>query len=195
MKFNLKKLRKDQWVILFLAGILLIVIVLPTGGKKSDGQSEKNSEIISETTVQGAGGSGKSGSADKYAEALEQRLEEVLGDMEGVGDVTVMITLKDQGESVVEKDLTSSDSSTQESDASGIDRKVTEHSSQQQTVFSQEDSSSETPFVTKELQPEIEGVLVVAQGGGSSVVVKNISEAVQALFGLEAHKIKIVKMN
>ena len=40
---------------------------------------------------------------------------------------------------------------------------------------------------------EIEGVVVIADGGDNAVVVQNITEAVQALFGVEAHKIKIMK--
>lgn len=43
------------------------------------------------------------------------------------------------------------------------------------------------------MTPEIEGVLVIAQGGENAVVVQNITEAIQALFGVEAHKIKIMK--
>ena len=38
------------------------------------------------------------------------------------------------------------------------------------------------------------GVLVCAQGGGDPVVVQNIQEAVMALFQVDAHKIKIMKM-
>ena len=40
----------------------------------------------------------------------------------------------------------------------------------------------------------VEGVLVVAQGGGDSRVASNISAAVQALFDIPAHKIRIAKM-
>ena len=59
--------------------------------------------------------------------------------------------------------------------------------------FSQSDGD-ETPFVNKEILPKIDGVLIVAEGGADASVRKNISEAVEALFGLDAHKIKIVKM-
>ena len=43
------------------------------------------------------------------------------------------------------------------------------------------------------MTPEIEGVLVIAEGGENAVVIQNITEAIQALFGVEAHKIKIMK--
>ena len=41
---------------------------------------------------------------------------------------------------------------------------------------------------------EVTGVLIVAEGAGDSVTVQNIQEAVMALFQIEAHKIKIMKM-
>ena len=34
---------------------------------------------------------------------------------------------------------------------------------------------------------------VIAEGGNNAVVVKNITEAVQALFDVDTHKIKIMK--
>ena len=49
------------------------------------------------------------------------------------------------------------------------------------------------PVVEKELAPEISGIVISAQGGGNASVQKEISEAMQALFGLPAHKIKVLK--
>ena len=40
----------------------------------------------------------------------------------------------------------------------------------------------------------IEGVLVLAEGGGSAVVKQELLEAVQALFPIAAHKVKIMKL-
>ena len=41
---------------------------------------------------------------------------------------------------------------------------------------------------------EVTGVLIAAEGAGNSVVVQNIQQAVMALFQVEAHKIKVMKM-
>lgn len=48
--------------------------------------------------------------------------------------------------------------------------------------------------MASETNPRVEGVLVIAEGGDSSRVKQEIIEAAQALFGIEAHKIKIMKM-
>ena len=65
---------------------------------------------------------------------------------------------------------------------------------QEETVYIQEDSAGSTPFVAKQLNPRVEGVLVVARGGKSALVTKKISEAILALFPVEAHKITVVEM-
>ena len=43
--------------------------------------------------------------------------------------------------------------------------------------------------------PSIEGIVVVAEGGGNATVAANISNAAMALFPVEAHKIIVVKMS
>ena len=114
--------------------------------------------------------------------------------MEGVGKVEVMITLKDEGERVVEKDLNQvgQESTEKNGDASRTEQ---EKQYQEETVFSQQSTDGGAPFVSREMRPNVEGVLVVAKGGGDPKIAKNISDAVLALFPVEVHKIKVVKMN
>ncbi len=50
-------------------------------------------------------------------------------------------------------------------------------------------------MVTYQDNDEVEGIAVIADGGGDSVIVKNITEVVQALFDVESHKIKVIKAN
>ena len=71
----------------------------------------------------------------------------------------------------------------------------TEQSDSASTVYELDQDGSQTPYVTQETSMTIRGVLVVAQGGGDPVIVQNITEAVMALFGIEAHKIKVMKMS
>lgn len=113
--------------------------------------------------------------------------------MEGVGEVEVMITLKSSWEKIVEKDRPSSSQTVEEADAGGGTRQTQEVSRSETTVY-REESGERTPYVVKELEPEVEGVIVIARGGGNASVKQNILEAVQALFPVEAHKIKIMKM-
>ncbi len=106
------KINKNHLVLFLLVGILLIVIAIPTDSGE----------------IQTAAGT-----------SLENRLEKVLGQMSGVGEVSVMITYRED--------------------------------------------------------ENVEGVAIVAEGGDNAVVVRNITEVVQALFNVDSHKIKVIKGN
>lgn len=105
-----------------------------------------------------------------------KKLEGILERMDGVGEVSVMITLSDDGTRIVDKDT-----------------KETSESIEKTTVI-YDDEDASVPYVTSTDKPTVSGVLVVAQGGGSPQVNNDISNAVSALFDVPMHKIKIAKM-
>lgn len=182
-KIKEKKLKRSDWLILVLAGILILIIALPTDtkGKK---QAEKSKENISK----------ENNTMEASKDEIERKLEDILEKIDGAGDVKVMITYQDSGTQVVEKDKNTSENSLEESDSTGGIRSTKEQQLQESTVYEEADAGN-TPFVSKELLPKVEGILIVASGGDNQKVKQNISEAVLALFQVEAHRIKIVKMS
>lgn len=113
--------------------------------------------------------------------------------MEGVGKVQVMITLEGTGETIVEKDILQTTDSSTEVDSAGGSRNTADIEKQEATVF-YDLQTGETPFVRQVTSPKVAGVAVSAQGGGNAVIAGNIKKAIQALFGIDVHKIIIVKM-
>ena len=101
----------------------------------------------------------------------------------------MMVTLKSNGQKLIEKDHSGS-TQTQEETSDGNVRKDSESTSEKIGVYEQTADGASVPYVSKELTPEVEGVIVIADGGGDAVVARNLTEAVQALFGVEAHKNK-----
>ncbi len=180
-----KKWDKSQWTILILTGILLMVAAIPTGARKEKETEvqQKEEQKIQDITSQ-----------KDYAQELEVKLKDTLSKINGVGQVEVMITLEDMGESVIEKDQTNETSDLQESDSVGGVRREQNVQTTQATVYGEE-GDQKSPFVGKEMMPKVSGVLIVAQGGEDTVVKQNISEAVMALFQIDVNRIKVVKMN
>ena len=175
--FEIRKIKKDKWLIILLVGLLLVVIAMPVSDIKSD-------QIQDEQQVQKA----ENASEDTYADALETRLENALAKVEGVGNVKVMITLASSSEKVVEKDREMT-SEVQEGESGE------KNTSSSETAVYANGNGEEMPYVKQELSPRIEGVLVIADGGDNAIVIENITEAVQALFGVDTHKIKVMKHN
>ena len=110
------------------------------------------------------------------------------------GNTAGQETLSDSGETIVEKDQKEQRNRIEESDAGGGTRTTTEQETEETTVYV-ENGSEKQPYVTKEVLPKVEGVLVVAEGGDDPRVISDISDTVMALFRVEAHKIKVVKMS
>ncbi len=188
---------------ILLAGICLLVILWPSDkkngfsgldaltGTKQDKTSggvtgkKQNGESASDN---GQGISGEESSANSsyedYIAFQEEKLRGILSQVKGVGTVSVMITLKDGGEKIIEKDVTKSDDS--ESDGSS------QKSRSEISVMTNADSG-EYPYVSKTLEPEIEGVLVSCTGASDPTIAIKITEAVQALFDVPAHKIVVLE--
>lgn len=177
------KSRKNSWLILLLVGILLVVIALPTSERETEAPEKKGGDESLALDGQW--------SEDSYEQLLERRLEETLAKVKGVGKNSVMITLSASAENVVEKDREISSESTKE----GENADASKRSTSSETSVYAGGTGDETPYVSKQLSPKIQGVLVVAEGGDDPVVVENITEAVQALFGVDTHKIKVMKSN
>ena len=202
-----KVLKKDNMIILILTGILLLVIAWPMEEpeKKENSVSElwdRNNGMLQETNettidakeVNEVSISQSFLDEEYIVQTLEHRLEEILYAMDGEGQVKVMITLASQGEKIVEKDIPLERSNILEEDSGGGSRSTNEMNSKEETVYSTNSQGDKIPYVVKETGVEVAGVSVVAQGGDNEAVQKNIGEVIQALFGIEEHKIKVVKM-
>lgn len=177
-------------MIFLLFGVLLLVIAIPVEPKSNadESQGQETGTMAQETYTSEAI------HTDSYERQQELRLKEVLQKVEGVGRTEVMITLQASAELVVEKDTPSTRQTVEEADAQGGSRTTQEESWSEETIYQEDAEGSRTPYVVKQLEPKVEGVIVIAEGGADAAVKQNILEAVQALFPVEAHKIKIMKM-
>ena len=50
-------------------------------------------------------------------------------------------------------------------------------------------------MITYQENKQVEGIVVIAEGGGDAVIVRNITEVVRALFSVDSHKIKVIEKN
>ena len=132
--------------------------------------------------------------ADAYAEYWEERLEDALTYMDGVGKVRVLITLKESEHRIVEKDGPEEYSDTEETDAAGGSRIIGESRIEKNTIYTVNENGQNVPYVIKTIPPAVEGVVVIAQVARTQSVQDNIIDAIQVLFDIDANKIKIVKM-
>ena len=131
---------------------------------------------------------------DQIRQSYEKQLESVLSQVEGVGAVQVAVAMESTGKKQVEKDSPEDTSTSSEKGDSGTQRSSQTVTTGETTVYEDTGDGGQTPYISSSTYPEIRGVIVVAQGGGNPVIVQQIQEAVIALFHVEAHEIKVLKM-
>ena len=125
---------------------------------------------------------------------LEEKLEEILSKIQGVGEVKVCVNYSESSEVVAMFDENSSTSTTEETDTEGGVRKI-EQTETNKNVIYEENDGKKTPITTKVIKPKIEGAIITAKGANNATVKNNIIQAVEALTGLATHKIQVFEMN
>lgn len=195
-KSFIKTVGPSNLVIILMVGVLLLIISWPTNTKESSNDKKtKEEEQISVNENPTREISTKAGQTEFYVRTLEERLENALRKVEGVGQVEVMITLKGSKEVIVLKDEPYTQSRVNEADGNGGKRITSSHNQEENTIMIENQDGSKTPYVLKELEPQVEGILIISEGGDNVSIINQIIEATQVLFGVQAHKVKVMKMN
>lgn len=176
----------DKLIIIAICGIVLVILSVP--GKSSN---KNKGTITTETTMEAT----KTISSDTYVLAQEEKLKSILRKVKGVGEVDVMITLKDAGEKVVLKEMPYSKTQQNDKDSTGGTSEKSEYTSEEVVIYEKDSNGVMIPYVVKNNNPSIEGVVVVAKGGDNANVELKITEIVEALFNISSHKISVIGMS
>lgn len=180
--------RLYRLLLIFLAGVCLVIVVWPTDdGTDGETGGTYAGTDMEDTSKEGEGAakSYEGESAADYTEYMESRLKSVLSGMAGLSQVSVMITVKDNGERITAKDVSMS---------TGSSDNASQSSTTESTVMQDGDGMS-LPYVTRYVQPDVEGVVVCCKGAENADTVLQITNAVQALFDVPVHKIVILEAN
>jgi stage III sporulation protein AG len=105
-------------------------------------------------------------------EALERRLEAALGQIDGAGSVSVLLTVKSGMEQVLAQDSNDGDTET--------------------VVISTGSGKQEVVPLTQKY-PEFQGALIVCEGGDEAQIRLLVTQAVAALTGLGTDRITVCK--
>ncbi len=184
---QIAKERKEMIVILFLLGVFFLLIGNPlsVSNPKKNTSNEEGKKVVSEEITEVT-------EKDAYIASLENKLEKTISGIEGAGKVLVMITLRDSGEKILDKNQPY-ESSSETNKEEGKEFLKSNMSSNQETVLVEVEGNT-TPIVIQERYPDVEGVVVVCEGGDNQELTLRIKEAVQALFSVDSHKIVVCKL-
>lgn len=116
---------------------------------------------------------------EDYIAYTEKRLADILGKIDGVGRVSVMVTSQGTQENIYEQEVKESSSGEKGS-----------RQSENSVVIVQNDGNREA-LVRKTVNPALNGVIVVCEGGNSSRIKEKICCAVSVSLGIETSRIYV----
>ena len=180
--------KKKTENLLVLLVLLIIVVIAINYIWNSDEIKENNVKQESQSNEI------KQVSTENIKDKTEEKLENILSKISGVGKVRVMITYSVSSSVTPVYDETSKISNTTENDDSGGTRTITQTENGKQIVYKENSDGSKEPITKNTESPKMEGAIIVAEGAENIDVKTNIIEAVEAATGLATHKIQVFKM-
>ncbi len=155
--------KKGTWLFwIGIAGMLLILL----------------SDLITPSAAKAKKPPGESADLEQYTAQLENRMQQVLGQIEGAGKTTVMITLDSSCENIY-----------------AVDEKTGGTAGEETHHILLNTANGEDALIEMTWQPEIRGVAVVCEGGGNVAVASRVTEMVSVLLGVSTNRISVAKMN
>lgn len=184
-KLNFNEKEKKKLISLLVVGALCVVSLVALNiiqGKEkvADAQKEENTTKQSEEAQQAS-------SSEKEKDDLEKQLTAILKEINGSGDVSVMITYDNSEEIEPAYNSSATKETTSETDSSGGERTV-ETASENKTLVT---SDSSNPIVIKTKEAKIKGVLVVASGASDPQIKQTLYEAVQTALQISGHQVEV----
>lgn len=200
LRDNLKKegnSKKKLENLVVLTLVIIVTIVAINYIWTDDDEAKKtnivdsNKKLAQETDTQ------EKVSEDRTAtnsDNIEEKLEDILSKIKGVGDVKVLITYSQTNTVIPMYDEDSSSTLTEESDGSGGTR-ITNQTSSKKDIIYEETDNGKSPITQSIVNAKIEGAVITAKGASNSEVKESIIQAVEAVTGLATHKIQVFEMS
>lgn len=165
----LKKLKTEKKLFLIvIIGILGIILIAASELIPRSADKPKT-----ETTVKNEESS--------YAALLEERLTQIISQIDGVGKVQVLLTLESSAETIYAKD---------EKEEYINNENSTQRSYNGSYVLTNDD----TGVVLKTSEPKVRGVIIVCEGGDRAIVKKDITDAVTSALSVNSNNVSVLKM-
>lgn len=168
------KLKNDKKMIVVVCiGIIGVLILMFLGNDStSDNENEVGGE---ETTISNVS------SIDDIENKLETKLTEIISEIEGVGEVSVVVTVASSDSYIFAENVKSDN----DSDSFSSDREI--------IIYQGKDGDDGLKIGIR--SPDVLGVAVVCQGAASSVVKSEITGLVTSLFGIGSDRVYVGNMS
>ncbi len=158
-------------VIIGIMGLLMILFSEFITAGKTD-KSNKISKSNDDTSY-----------SNSYKERTEKELKDIISKIDGVGQVSLMLTLDGTTEYVYAEDV---DTETDENSDSKSDKYKNE-------VIIVDSDGEEKALIKKIIEPKVKGVVIVCTGGGKTEIKERVIKAVSSALNISTNNICVEK--
>ena len=130
-----------------------------------------------------------------YLEELEDRLEEIVGQVDGVGRCRVMVTAENGVEYVYAVEESENRNTASSYGQDGSRSQTQQQTSDQRYILLDSGGGGKQALLKTQRQPAIQGVVVVCQGAGSMVVQERVTQVVTTALGIPYTKVCVKKIS
>lgn len=179
---NIKKIIRRLLILLLIGAIILVTssIINDNKNDKDTLTNNNSSDVDLDYTI------------EDYATILEEKLACILSEINGVGKVNVMITLGDTTEKIPATNITRNQETSNEEDGEGGVREVKREDYTSQIMTKGSEGSL---IVLKEIKPEVNGVIIVAEGAENLETREKLYQAVKTVLGISGNKVEVYSSN
>ena len=168
------KLKNDKKMIVVVCiGIIGVLILMFLG---NDSTSDNENDVGGEETT-----TSNVSSIDDIENKLETKLTEIISEIEGVGEVRVVVTVASSDSYIFAENIKSDN----DTDSFSSDREI--------IIYKGKDGDDGLKIGIR--SPDVLGVAVVCQGATSSVVKSEITGLVTSLFGIGSDRVYVGNMS
>ncbi|WP_010631975.1 stage III sporulation protein AG [Sporolactobacillus vineae] len=184
--------------VLMMLGIALLIgnrlFASPPAGSSSGKVVQTFSSTDAKKLSQINTDSGKAPSASlaAYESYVNQNLKNILEQIEGVSNVSVMVTFSSTEKSIYQNDVKTQDNQTVESDQKGGTRRINQRNQETQVVMIDKNGTKEPVMIGKE-QPAVRGCIVVAAGASQPAIRAEIMDAVSTVLAIPDYQVKVLQ--
>jgi stage III sporulation protein AG len=179
---SIKKIKHIEIIAAVLVIAIIITLYASTPGNLLSGGEKANDEpqpVSPDTAIP----------EDTSETDIEKRLAAILSNMEGAGQVDVMITYKTGPALVPAMDRNEMQTTSTDQDGERVSQ--TQQTEVQERPMTVDGPDGSVPVVLYQETPEIKGVIVIAEGADDIEVYMNLERAVMTILNVRADQVEV----
>ena len=175
-KLSDEKIRNRLLISVGLLGLLLIFLSELGGGGSENPKVASMSQTVEN---------------EAYIQSMEDKLGKLVEQVSGAGNCHVMVTLEQGTQYVFASESKKVIDETQSRDGNE-NSKVQQKDNSESRIVVLEENGVSRPLVETSKEPQVKGVVVVCEGGSSSIVRERVTEVLTTVLGIGSHQVCVV---